>query len=168
MSSRSLPAPLVEEILQQLDAEAAILRQIDALSRDLTRGGLAGSLQTDRPAELTHALQAWAGVEVRRATVRRQVGQTWGCPPQQVRLSQARVTPASLSQEFHRRRRDVLHLAVQAGAALHTAQETLRGWQGLVNFVLGQALPSAGDPGRYAANGQRVAPAARYGIDMRS
>lgn len=168
MPAHTLPRQLLDQVLRQLDAETRLLERVQSLSEALTAGGLQGPALLEKQPELAALAQAAALVEESRQEIRRGIALAWQCPAGEVRLSRLQLSTPAETQTFDTRRQALLAQAIRTTAALRTTQGTLRGWHAIVSFVLGEVLGTAQTPDRYAADGQRVAPSAAAGIDIRS
>jgi len=167
MSSR-IPQQLNEYVLQHLQNEEAVLLQMKTFAASLTAEGFQVRSLIESQSGLTALLDHVVQIQEQRQQFCQALGQLLGCSPSVIRLSELDLGTPVANEQFHRRREKLIDLAIATRTCLSTADQTLRGWSGIINFVLGELLGPNANSDRYTATGQKMASTRAYSIDVRS
>jgi hypothetical protein len=158
----------MERLLAHLQIEADALQRILALTISMTAGGISTPELATCQSELAAIADNASHLQQARLLLRRDLATKLGCAPEEVRLSRIQLEHAAATRMFQNRRAEVAELAIRVAAGLRTAEATLRGWSGIIGFVLGEVLIAPSGADRYSAKGQRVSASPQIGIELRS
>jgi len=168
MLQMTLPPRLHEILLQHLQAEEGILQRMQEFAAGINHAGFEVRSLTEQQAGLSQLVGDLFALQLQRQALRGAIARLCQCEPETVVLSRIQLATPQANATLDRYRQDLAQRAEQTKACLQTAETTLRGWAGIVNFVLGELLGSAGTSDRYAANGQRIASSRVGAIDVRT
>lgn len=145
-----------------------MLQRMQDFAVGINRSGFEMRHLTEQQAGLSQIVGDLCAVQIQRQALRGAIARLCQCEPEAVVLSRIQLATPQADAALERYRRDLKERAQQVKACLQTAETTLRGWAGIVNFVLGELLGAAGTSDRYAANGQKVSSPRVGTIDVRT
>jgi hypothetical protein len=163
-----LNAPLQQALFRHLDQEAAMLEQIQTVSRQISQGlpGAAGLVE--HQSALVLLSSDLMSLQLQREELRTLLAPIQRTPPEQVRLSSVLLASEADQKRLQSRQQALRQSQAQAAAALKASIAVLIGQHFIVTALLETLAAASTDTRRYNSSGQIAVPRIHPEIEMRS